>query len=110
MEKRKITIDDSVIVFLEELTNTLYKEEYFGFLEAAEDYVNNLIDGIYSKLNVGQYYESPDKLKRYGNYYTKLNPNNHTTWYVFFNKKDDYYLVEYLTNNHTPQSAFFNLE
>jgi len=109
MEAKEIVLHASVISFLEELTTTLYQEAYFGFLETAELYVNNLIDGIYGLLSgEGLYHTTPDALKHYGSYYTKIKSNKRTTWYVFFDKRGYRYYVQYITNNHTAQSAFLN--
>jgi hypothetical protein len=33
--------------------------------------------------------------------------NARTQWYIFFQLKDDIYLVRYITNNHHPAAQYF---
>jgi len=109
MEEKEIIINTSVRAFLKDLTSKLYEEEYFGFLENAEAYVNSLIDGIYTQLHKEiLHHETPEELNRYGSYYVKIKSTKRTMWYVFFNKSGNRYLIEFITNNHTPQSAYLN--
>ncbi|MBX3165107.1 MAG: hypothetical protein KF900_11570 [Bacteroidetes bacterium] len=106
--KKIVHIKNDVVRDLDELITTLFKEEYFGFLEDAEDYVNNLYDRIRDELpNITQN-TAPEKLKRFGKYYAKLKSNRRTTWYVFFNQQENIIVVKFITNNHTPQGAYFN--
>jgi hypothetical protein len=44
----KIILDELVKIKLKELTATLFKEEYFGFVEDAENYVNTILDLIFT--------------------------------------------------------------
>lgn len=108
MEEKEIIIGKAVVIFLKELTATLFQKEYFGFLETAEDYVNDLIDGMYMQLYSENHYEAPAALKHYGNYYVKIKGSKRTTWYVFFDKNESRYFIEFITNNHTPHSAYLN--
>lgn len=103
----EIIISYEVRAFLKELTFILHQKEYFGFLGTSEIYVNSLIDGIL-QLPGTLHYETPQELKKYGNYYVKIKSNKRTTWYVFFDKSENRFLVEFITNNHTPQSAHLN--
>jgi hypothetical protein len=40
----EIVLDDLVKIRLKELSSTLFTEEYFGFVQDAENYVNTIID------------------------------------------------------------------
>jgi hypothetical protein len=51
----KIILDDLVKIKLRELTSTLFEEEYFGFVFDAENYVNNIVDFIFSPSLVTSY-------------------------------------------------------
>ncbi len=42
----QINLSPFLLKKLDELVRTLFKEEYFGFYENSEDYVNNIIDFI----------------------------------------------------------------
>lgn len=87
MEEKEIVLSDTVILFLKELTTTLHQEEYFGFLESAETYVNDLIDGIYTEIRGKNIYHSPEELAHYGKYYVKVKTTKRTAWYIFFSHK-----------------------
>ncbi|MFT4092090.1 MAG: hypothetical protein QM640_00530 [Niabella sp.] len=108
MEAKEIIINNAVVAFLKKLTTTLYQKEYFGFLETTENYVNDLIDGMYAQLLNDKYHETPGELKHYGSYYLTVKGGKRTTWYVFFDKNENRYVIEFITNNHMPQSAYLN--
>lgn len=106
--KKVVVIKTEVLLFLDELVEILVENKYFSFLKNAEKYVNNLYDAIYNDLPSLKHYDTPQQLKRYGNYYVKIKGSKQTMWYVFFDKMDNRYLIEFITNNHAPQSEFLN--
>jgi hypothetical protein len=103
-----IFVSSDVVAFLKQLVWTLYSEEYFGFEESAHEYVEKLRKTIYNDLPGLIHYETPQELRKYGRYYVKLKSNKRTMWYVFFDKYENRYLVEFITNNHAPQSEYLN--
>lgn len=102
----EIIINDDVIIFLKELVYKLYTKEYFGFVDSAEDYVNNISDFVFAELPNVKHRKTPKELQKYGDYYTMYRANKRTAWYVFFNKKGNRYVIEYITNNHVAKAAF----
>ncbi len=42
---------------------------------------------------------------RYGTYVHKYKTNSRTTWYIVYNKYDDDYIIEYITNNYNTISG-----
>lgn len=50
MGQKEIVISRSAEDFLKSLVQTLYDEEYFGFVESAEEYVNRIYGTIYNDL------------------------------------------------------------
>jgi hypothetical protein len=44
--KIKVIFTPYVIDFLDDLVRVLYKKEYFGFIETAEDYVSKIYDAV----------------------------------------------------------------
>lgn len=102
----EIVITAEVTDVLEELVYILYKKEYFGFEESAVDYVNNIYDFIYNELPNTRHRKTPKALLRHGNYFVKYSAGKRTAWYVFFNKKENMYLIKYITNNHVAKAAF----
>ena len=83
---RQVTFTKQVLLFLDNLTDVLHDKKYFGSLEFAQNYVNNLYELIHNTLPHKQHKATPKKFLKYGNYYTKLKINKRTTWIVFFNK------------------------
>lgn len=98
----EVRFSHSVRDYLVELIKVLYEEEYFGFEEAAVEYVNDLIDDIYSNISKKHPKFAPPYFSRYGKnlYYVSYRKNKNTTWYIFFNYSDDVYLIRYIGNNH----------
>ncbi|MBX3162930.1 MAG: hypothetical protein KF900_00485 [Bacteroidetes bacterium] len=103
-----IHITRQLVFYLNDLVDTLYKEEYFGFEESAHEYVERIRNSIYTDLAKLTHHEAPAELKRYGKYYVKIKGSKRTMWYVFFDKIDNRYIVGFITNNHVPQGAYFN--
>ena len=107
MEKSKVVLLPEVKFFLAELAMKLTSEDYYSFLESAEVLVDDIVDFIYQLPNVA-HFELPQKsaghFAKYGKNlqyaFFKRSSSRQTTWYVFFMKKEDRYLVCYITNNH----------
>ena len=100
----KIIISDSVKYDLDNLIKLLYKEEYFGFLDSAEDYVNNILTFIYSIPNL-RFKET--KNKNFGQYYCSYKHSRNTTWYATFDYENETYLIKNIANNHSKEYAKF---
>lgn len=105
---KEIAFKNEVLLFLDELIISLVEKEYFGFIESAEAYVNHLYDAILKNLPKPNPHKTPEQLIHYGKYYIKIKANRRTTWYVFFEHSQNRYLVQFITNNHTPQSEYLN--
>lgn len=105
---KEIAFKSEVLLFLDELIISLVEKEYFGFIESAEEYVNNLYDAILNNLPGMSPHQAPQELIHYGKYYIKIKVNKRTTWYVFFETLQNRYLIQFITNNHTPQSESYS--
>lgn len=103
-----VLLSESIVSYLNNLVEILYHEGYFSFKENAQDYANKIYDAIISDLPRLTHHETPKKLKKYGNYFVKIKGSKRTMWYVFFDKSENRYLVEFLTNNHMPHSEYLN--
>ena len=101
MEKIEIFYKPEVEHYINELVYILYSKEYFSFLENAVSYKDNLIDFIENNINILPYRNTPLKLIHLGTKYVFYNANDRTTWYVFFENKDNQYVITYICNNHT---------
>ena len=93
--------------YLDSLVPILYENGYFGFVETAIEYVDDLIDDIETNLFVKQHKPAPSHFDQYGKgmLYASFKKNRQTTWYAFFTKYNEngetIYLVRYINNNHT---------
>jgi hypothetical protein len=81
-----------------ELVDILYTHEYFGFRVDAKNYVDEIYNFIYTIPSI-KYKTATNKTK--GAFYCKYKPNRNTTWYVFFDIKNDIYLIKNIVNNHS---------
>ncbi len=100
MEKVTIEILPEVIDYLNKLTQVLFDKEYFGFEETAQQYVQNIYDFMEYEIVNFPHKATPKPLKKFGSNYAFYKANNRTTWYIFFEKNANRYLITYLTNNH----------
>ena len=91
-----------IIRYLKELTTVLYEKGYFSFPETAKEYVDKLTFDIEINIASKSKKIAPRHFAKYGKgmYYITYKPNKRTTWYIFFNHKDNRYLIRYITNNH----------
>lgn len=104
--ERIVILQQNVTDFLENLVEVLFENHYFGFEESSQAYVSKIYDFIEFNLIDFPHKQTPEKLKRYGSKYIFYKINNQTTWYIFFENKDNRYLVTHITNNHMKESKF----
>jgi hypothetical protein len=115
MQKTKVIAIPEVYEYLENLVDILYVNDYFGFEDAAVNYVKELIDDMQATLPIRLHKPAPKYFDKYGKdlYYATFKKSNRTTWYAFFTKhrQDDeiIYLVRYISNNHVT-GQFLNID
>ena len=100
----KVIYTPKVIDFLDNLVRILYKEEYFGFIESVEDYVSKIYDAISEIIKLDIYKTTPKSLHYLGSNYVFYKANNRTTWFVFFEKQHNKYLITSILNNHCEEA------
>ena len=93
--------------YLDNLIEILFYKEYFGFIESANNYVDRIIDFIDFNIAKIPSKISPKQLLNLGSKYILYKANSTTTWYIFFEKSDDRYLVTFITNNHSEFAGYF---
>lgn len=102
----RVLVSPEVRSYFYELSLILYEKDYFGFLESAEKYVEELFADIKSSLPYKLKRPAPPYFERYGDklLYATFTKNKTTQWYVFFNvyrkKNETIYLVRFISNNH----------
>ena len=104
--KIEVIFTSNVISYLDDLVRILYKKEYFGFIESAEDYVGNIYDSVPENLKSDNYKSSPKELKHLGSKYIFYKANSRTVWYIFFETKKDKYLITGILNSHSEEMKF----
>ena len=102
----RVLVSPEVRSYLYELSLLLYEKDYFGFLESAERYVEELFTDITTTLPYRLKRPAPPYFQRYGKklLYATFTKNKTTQWYVFFNvdleNNEIVYLVRYISINH----------
>ena len=100
MEEVEIRVQSSVIKELNEIIKILFHQQYFGTEEASQTYVEKIYDFIEYNLPIFPYKVTPPKLQHLGSYFIFYKANTTTTWYIFFEKSGDDYLITGILNNH----------
>ena len=106
--EREVVFSKNVEIYLNELMILLFEKQYFGFPESAKQYVDKLISYIEQNIDIVQSKNAPEYFMRFGEdmKYVTYQPNKNTTWYVFFQKHDNIYLVRHISNNHISGKFF----
>lgn len=102
--KIEVIFTSFVIQYLDDLAIILYKKEYFGFIESADEYVLNIYDAVSERIKKSTHKKTPQKLKNLGSEYVFYKSNSRTTWYIFFEKRNQNYLITGITNNHCAEA------
>ena len=79
----------------------LFHKNYFGFKKDARLYIQEIVFFILKFNFETNVRATPKSLKKYGAKYFKYTANKRTTWYIFFDQKENNFLINYILNNHT---------
>lgn len=101
-----IIFKNGVLDYLDDLVFILFKEEYFGFLQSSYDYVDKIIDFIESDIATFPSKKTPAALKNFGSKYIFYKSNQRTTWYVFFENKNNNFLITNIINSHCEETKW----
>ena len=101
-----VQIQNNVLEYFDDLVYTLFEDEYFGFVENSEDYVNRNVNFILENYKTFPRKQVPTKLQQFGANYIFYKINRRTTWYVFFETNNDDFIVTYLINNHCEEAKY----
>jgi len=102
-----VQFQNNVLNYFDKLIFVLFEDEYFGFVESSEEYINRIIDFTYSNIDTFPSRKTPIQLQKFGRNYIFYKINSRTTWYIFFEKKDSDYFVTHLMNNHCEDAKWF---
>jgi hypothetical protein len=89
---------------LKELVTILFNNEYFGFIDSSIEYVNNIVDFLYT---IPTLKHKKCNIEKDGAFYCKIKENPKTTWFVTFDKVNEIYIIKNIYNNHSNEYAAF---
>lgn len=107
MEQITIFLKKEVLESFNDLVFELYSKDYFASLDYAIDYKDKLISFINNSIASFPHKTTPKKLKHFGEQYIFYNSNQRTTWYVFFKKYEQIYIITAILNNHSHHAKHF---
>lgn len=79
---------EEVEIYLNQLIDTLFEKEYFGFREDAQMYVANIKWFIDDNISIYPPKSLPIELKEFGEKYILYKANAQTTWYIFYDQDE----------------------
>jgi len=100
----KVIFKPDVVDFLNDLIIVLYKKEYFGFIKVAEEYVSKIYDAVPENIKLMPHKLAPKKLEYLGSNYVFYKSNKRTTWYIFFERRNNNYLITGIINNYCEEA------
>ena len=106
MEKINIQYIPEVEYYIENLIDILFIEEYFGFEIYAQNYGAKIIDFIEDNIISFPAKKTPIQLKNFGTTYIFYKANHRTTWYIFFEKSENNYLITNIINSHSAEAKW----
>ncbi len=101
-----IIFQNGVLDYLDDLVFILFKEEYFGFMQSSYDYVDKIIDFVDDNITTFPPKKTPIALKNFGSKYIFYKSNQRTTWYIFFESKNNNFLITNITNSHCEETKW----
>jgi hypothetical protein len=106
LEEINILYRPEVEMYLNELIFVLFKEKYFSYLENSILYKDKIIDFIESDIATFSSKKTPAALKNFGSKYIFYKSNQRTTWYIFFENKNNNYLITNIINSHCKETKW----
>lgn len=98
----RVKFNKESTTYLNELVFVLVTKGYFSYPSSAIDYIEKLYAFGYNYIPLLPGKKAPEKFKRYGwpLFYIAYKPNKQTTWYIFYIRRGERFLVTFITNNH----------
>ncbi|MNK28150.1 hypothetical protein D3C87_465190 [compost metagenome] len=96
-----IFYSDEFEIQINEIIDVLFDRGYLGFRESAIEYGDRIYDFIFKNIDKPISKFLPEKFQKFGKFYIKYKSNENTTWYIFFDKKDNRFLINHILNNHS---------
>lgn len=100
----KVIFKKAVLDYFDELVFTLFRKEYFSYPENAKLYVDKIVAFIFTEISTFPHKQTPKSLQHLGPSYVFYKANNRTTWYIFFEKRNNKFLITGIINNHCEEA------
>lgn len=84
----------------------LFLQDYFSYFENSVNYKNKIIDYIEKNIGLFPSKNTPPQIQHLGSKYIFYKSNAHTTWFIFFEQKDDNFLITNIINNHSEEAIW----
>jgi hypothetical protein len=106
LEKVVVIYKREVERYINDLVFILFKEEYFGFLESAVIYKDKIIEFVEDNIATFPSRKTPIELSSFGSNYIFYKSNKRTTWYIFFERIENNYLITNIINSHCKEAKW----
>jgi len=100
----KVIFKQDILNYFDELVYVLFEKDYFSYPENALDYVEKIVEFTIREIANFPHKTTPQNLKHLGSNYIFYNSNQRTTWFVFFEKQNNNYLITGILNNHCEEA------
>lgn len=100
----KIIFKEEILEYFNDLVFTLFENDYFGFSDSAQNYVNKIVAFVISSISSFPHKKTPKSLQYLGSNYIFYKTNSRTTWYLFFEKSNQNYLITGILNNYSEEA------
>lgn len=95
-----------VTYYLSDLIFKLYDKDYFAYIASAELFVDKLIDFINQNIAIFPAKKTPTSIDYLGSSYIFYKSNNRTTWYIFFEQKENDFIITNIINNNSQEAKW----
>lgn len=102
----KVIFTNNTLYYFDQLVYTLFENDYFSYRENAHDYVDKIVSFVIESIDSFPQKTAPEKLVHLGDFYIFYKANHRTTWYIFFEKQEQKYLITSIINNHCEEARF----
>jgi len=75
-------------------------------MQSSYDYVDKIIDFIENDIATFPSKKTPTALKNFGSKYIFYKSNQRTTWYIFFENKNNNFLITNIINSHCEETKW----
>lgn len=86
---------------INDLVDILFSKKYFGFEDYAVDYAEKIYSFIENNIDKPINRNTPETFQKFGKKFLRYKANNHTFWYIFFDQRDNQFLINHVLNNHS---------